>query len=130
MCFTGCRLIRKSFSIPIIGYVLRLVTGILNLPAIICNIETLQARSLYEFDLTHTALAEIGRWRDDDIKKIVKRFDKVEESIRTKADVWLIEQLKERKADHAAIEEVAAILKQDVDKLWEIYDATITTRTA
>ena len=124
-------MLNRLYHIPLLGYVIRLATGILALPILIRNVEGLslhlhtkvnqiEARldvitaQLMTLGSLITELSGVSTWASD---KIVKIESQVSELKKHKADLWIVDRLKEDKADHAALEEVAKVLMADIREI-------------
>jgi len=90
-------LVQSSYRIPVVGYLSRLATGILQLPTILRNFQRLDAHVQHRFLETGQGLEGLAR-----------RMDEVGESSERKADRDELETLAVQKADWGAVEALLA----------------------
>lgn len=125
-------LIQSSFGIPVLGYFIRLMISVVNLPNIVRNLQAMEETAFTQLKNQGNRLREVsdtsheealGRKRDmAEVTELLKQkadANELIELLKHKADNWLLEDLKNRKADHEALEEVAA-QKADREELAEL----------
>ncbi len=114
--------VHSSFRIPILGYFSRLITGVLQLPTIIKNLQRLDFHANVSFQESEKRLAGVISSVQGKLNEIIDRQSTgigelvsfmetqtlLENQINQKADLAVVEALATQKADLAVVEALAA----------------------
>jgi len=108
--------VQSSFRIPVLGYFSRLVVGLVNLPVIIRNLNTLEANTFAQLQAQHNYINTLIEAAQFKINELIDKHGQVGSVLARKADRDELGQLKG---------EVEGVLKQHKIqrlKLWELGD--------
>lgn len=127
----GPFLIQSSYKIPVLGYLIRLATALLNLPRIIRNVQSLDGYLQDRLLDTHCYINETNHKLESKINEIIDFHSCTENLCSSKADRVELETLSSQKADRTELEavlqkadqakvEVIALQKADASKLEQL----------
>ena len=125
--------VQSSFRIPVLGYFSRLTVGIVNLPVIIRNLNTLEANTFAQLQAQHNHINTLADTAQFNINELIDKHGQVGAVLDQKANRDELGQFKEevegvleRKADKEQIEpiknEISEILRQTRDNKLNILD--------
>lgn len=112
--------VQSSFRIPVLGYFSRLTIGIINLPVIIRNLNTLEANTFAQLQAQHNHINTLADAAQFKINELIDKHGQVGPVLDQKADKLELSELGDRKADRDELgqlkEEVEGVLERKTDK--------------
>ena len=89
--------VQSSFRIPVLGYFSRLTIGLVNLPVIIRNLNTLEANTFAQLQAQHNHINTLAETAQFKINELIDKHGQVEPILDQKADRDELAELNEKK---------------------------------
>jgi 2-polyprenyl-3-methyl-5-hydroxy-6-metoxy-1,4-benzoquinol methylase len=108
--------VQSSFRIPVLGYFFRLTVGIVNLPVIIRNLNTLEANTFAQLQAQHNHINTLADTAQFKINELIDKHGQVGPVLDQKANRDELAELNEKKIDREELIELNEA-KTDVNDL-------------